>query len=199
MIGSWKTEYGLEQVPICFGDDSGIGLTREAGWSPARSRHCSREQDHIYVTGAIWEGVVERWSGARRTACLAITVRPASDGKGIFLQLCAWILAFGQDFFVAYLGRYLLYKCFAWIVQRFFVRRSCPCAAMQCSILSSLAVMTLTKGFSLRFQRCKESIAHTFHSWLLVQWTAPLRQGSGASFRSLFIFQYHKYCKSQDK
>ena len=80
-------------MPICR-ERFGIGLTREAGWSPARSRHCSREQDHIYVTGAIWEGVVERWSGARRTACLAITVRPASDGKGIFYNYVheSWLL-----------------------------------------------------------------------------------------------------------
>ena len=57
---------------------------KRSWYKPARSRHCNRERNHIYVTGGIWEGVVERRSGVRRTACLAITVRPASDGDGDF-------------------------------------------------------------------------------------------------------------------
>ena len=142
----------------------GIGLTREAGWSPARSRHCIREQDHIYVTGAIWEGVVERWSGARRTACLAITVRPASDGKGIFLQLCAWILAFGQDFFVAYFDWYLLYKCCAWIVQIFL------CGAAVCVPQCSAA---------------------SFHHWQWWLWRKVFLCGFSTARKALLIHFIH--------
>ena len=70
----------MEQVPIC----ESIGLTREAGTSQHGPATVTGSETTFYVTGGIWEGVVERRSGVRRTACLAITVRPASDGDGDF-------------------------------------------------------------------------------------------------------------------
>ena len=50
---------------------------------PARSRHCNSERICIVRHWErSWEGAEERWTEARRTAWLTITVWPASDGDG---------------------------------------------------------------------------------------------------------------------
>ena len=60
------------------------GLIGKTGVMPARSRHCNGEQIQEMPLGRKpWEGLEERRSRARRTACLTITARPTNDGKGI--------------------------------------------------------------------------------------------------------------------
>ena len=50
---------------------------------PARSRHCNSERIcRLRHWERSWEGAEGRWTGARRTAWLTITVWPASDGDG---------------------------------------------------------------------------------------------------------------------
>ena len=59
------------------------GLIGKTGEMPARSRHCNGEQIQEMPLGRKpWEGLGERRSRARRTACLTITAIPTKDGDG---------------------------------------------------------------------------------------------------------------------
>ena len=59
------------------------GLIGKTGEMPARSRHCNGEQIQEMPLGRKpWEGLGERRSRARRTACLTITAIPTTDGDG---------------------------------------------------------------------------------------------------------------------
>ena len=58
---------------ILFGAGARKGLIGKTGEKPARSRHCNGEQIQEMPLGRMpWEGLEERRTRARRTACLTI-------------------------------------------------------------------------------------------------------------------------------
>ena len=85
---------------ILFGAGARKGLIGKTGEKPARSRHCNGEQIQEMPLGRKpWEGLEERRSRARRTACLTITARPTKDRDGDSDSfVCISIPAYGRDF-----------------------------------------------------------------------------------------------------
>ena len=68
---------------ILFGAGARKGLIGKTGEKPARSRHCNGEQIQEMPLGRMpWEGLEERRTRARRTACLTIAARPTKDREG---------------------------------------------------------------------------------------------------------------------
>ena len=66
-----------------YGTGARKGLIGKFGVIPARSRHCNGEQiQEMPLRRKPWEGLGERRSRARRTACLTITAIPTKDGDG---------------------------------------------------------------------------------------------------------------------
>ena len=68
---------------ILYGTGARKGLIGKFGAIPARSRHCNGEQIQEMPLGRMpWEGLEERRTRARRTACLTIAARPTKDREG---------------------------------------------------------------------------------------------------------------------